>query len=274
MPEGWIKLHRSLLNWEWYDDINTKVLFFHLLLSCNYEQKKWRGVNIEPGQIITGRYKLSEQTGLSEQQVRTSLSKLKSTNEITIKTTSKFSVITVVSWKSYQQPNQQPNQQSTNNQPTSNQQVTTTKEGKNIKNDKNSNTIADFSSACIKKVFLEFRSDDYYWTPKDGTASKQLLKKIIFKFKRKNNRPPDEQEAADLFRYVMANLNKVNNGWYDNKGIAVINSGFNDIVEELKNTKHGKTTNAAGATTAGSQKEYAEQFIEKFKGTEGGGGNG
>ena len=51
--EGWIKLHRKILDWEWYDDINTKVLFLHLLLTANHEEQKWRGKIIERGQLIT-----------------------------------------------------------------------------------------------------------------------------------------------------------------------------------------------------------------------------
>jgi predicted transcriptional regulator len=134
MSQGWIKLHRSLLDWEWYTDQNTSRLFIHLLLRANHKDKKWRGILIEKGQLLTGRKVLSEETGLSEQQVRSSLNKLKSTNEITIKSTKQSSVITVVAWESYQQDNQQINQQATNDQPTSNQQVTT---NKNVKNDNN-----------------------------------------------------------------------------------------------------------------------------------------
>lgn len=131
---GWIKLHRKMLDWEWYDDVNTKVLYLHLLLTVNHVDKKWRGFDVPQGSIITGRKRLSQETGLSEQQVRTCLEKLQSTNEITIKSTSLFSLISVTNWKSHQDNNQQDNQEATNEQPTSNQRVTTTKEGKNVKN--------------------------------------------------------------------------------------------------------------------------------------------
>ena len=130
MTVGYIKLHRRLLDWEWYDDINCYRLFTHLLLTVNYEPKKWRGIIVDSGQIITGRETLAKQTGLTEQQTRTALDKLKSTNEITIKTTSNYSIITITNWKHYQQDNQQDNQRITNEQPTNNQRITTTKEGK------------------------------------------------------------------------------------------------------------------------------------------------
>lgn len=134
---GWIKLHRKLLDWEWYDDINTKTLYLHLLLTANHADKRWRGVDVPQGSTITGRKRLAQETGLSEQQVRTCLEKLQSTNEITINSSSLFSLISITNWQEYQDSNQQNNQGATKEQPTSNQRVTTTKEYKNVKNNIN-----------------------------------------------------------------------------------------------------------------------------------------
>lgn len=133
---GWIKIHRKFLDWEWYDDANVFRLFVHLLLNANYEPSKYRGVVLAPGSVLTGRILLSEQTGLSQQQIRTALDKLKSTNEITIKTSNKSSIISIVSWNEYQEDNQQNNKQITNDQPTDNQRITTSKEGKEGNNGK------------------------------------------------------------------------------------------------------------------------------------------
>lgn len=102
MNSGWIKLHRKMTEWEWYTDHNTFILFMHLLLTVNYEDKKWRGVDVKRGQILTGRLKLSEETGLSEKAIRTALNKLKTTGEIVIKTASKYSVITICNYDKYQ----------------------------------------------------------------------------------------------------------------------------------------------------------------------------
>lgn len=90
-----------------------------------------------PGQFIFGREKAAESTGLGEQTIRTCLEYLKSTGRITIKVTSRFSVITLMKWAEYQTPwtesnqqtNQQTNQQVTSSQPASNQQVTTYNQG-------------------------------------------------------------------------------------------------------------------------------------------------
>ena len=44
LESGYIKLYRSLLSWEWYDDINTKTVFLHLLLTVSIEESKWHGI--------------------------------------------------------------------------------------------------------------------------------------------------------------------------------------------------------------------------------------
>lgn len=151
---GFIKLYRSMLKWEWYDDINVKVLFLHLLLKANYENKKWHGIEIERGCYLTTRSKLAKETGLSIQQVKTCLEKLKRTGEITYRATKQYTMIHIEKYGffqsyeqesnpqsnsqvTYEQPttnpqatNEQPtsNLQPTNEQPTSNLRATTTKE--------------------------------------------------------------------------------------------------------------------------------------------------
>jgi hypothetical protein len=134
MSNGWIKLHRQLLVWEWYDDINTSRLFIHLLLTANHKDKKWRGILIEKGSRLTSQIKLIDESGLTRQQLRTSLDRLKSTNDITIKTTAQHTVIYINNWESYQEDNQLANQQLTSVQPTTNQQLTTNNKVKNEKN--------------------------------------------------------------------------------------------------------------------------------------------
>lgn len=109
--EGWIKLHRKLLEWEWYNDNNTKILFLHLLLTANHKEKKWQGLTIKRGQKITSLAHLSQETNLTIQQTRTALSKLKSTNEITIKTTNKNTLITIEKYSDYQNKDDDDNKQ-------------------------------------------------------------------------------------------------------------------------------------------------------------------
>jgi hypothetical protein len=131
---GFIKLHRSILKWEWYTDANTFIVFIHLLLNAQWEDSRYRGYEVPRGSLVVGRKKLAKELKISERSVRTSLEHLKSTNEITIKSTNKFSIISITNWEKYQgmdvkidQPN---DQRPTNNRPTTDH----IKEIKNIRN--------------------------------------------------------------------------------------------------------------------------------------------
>lgn len=115
-----VKLFRSLLDWRWYKNGNTMRLFIHLILKANISDGYFESTVIKRGQLVTSRKTLSTELNLSEQAVRTALNHLKSTNEITIKGTPKFTIITIVNYDTYQSATNQ----STNEQPTINQQST------------------------------------------------------------------------------------------------------------------------------------------------------
>lgn len=140
MNVGWIKLHRQILNWEWYSDTNTFRLFLHLLLTANFKDQKYQGKLIKKGSLLTGRDKLSYETGLSVREVRTCLERLKSTNEIAIKSNSKGTEIQVVNYDKYQVETNE----TTNERPANDQQTTTIKEGKEGKQNKEKKNIPDF----------------------------------------------------------------------------------------------------------------------------------
>lgn len=131
--EGFIKLYRKMLNWEWYTDINTKVLFLHCLLKANYKEAKWQGVTIERGSFVTSIRHLADETGFTIQQTRTALEHLTSTHEITQKKTSKYTIITIVSYSKYQADNTENNTQKTHRKHTkqhNNNTLVTTREKK------------------------------------------------------------------------------------------------------------------------------------------------
>lgn len=135
---GWIKLHRKFLDWEWFSDGEMTKVFLYLLLSANYENKSWKGIAVKRGQLIIGRKALAKRLGITERQIRTCLTKLKTTNEVTIKTTNKFSILTIVNYNLYQAKDEEATSETTSNQsnerPANDQQTTTTKEIKKLRN--------------------------------------------------------------------------------------------------------------------------------------------
>lgn len=142
--QGYIKLYRSLLDWEWYADINTKCLFIHLLLICNHKDNIWKGKEIKRGQTFSSISHLAKSTGLSEMMVRTSLKKLKKSKNVTCDITSEGSLITICNYNTYQSsdlPSNKPiNKRVTSEQQANNKRVTT---NNNDKNDKNENNEED-----------------------------------------------------------------------------------------------------------------------------------
>lgn len=148
--EGWIKLHRRFLEWEWFGSSDMVKLFVFILISANYDNSSWRGIEIKKGQYLTGIKSLSYKTNISEQTIRTCLSRLKNTGEITIESTNKYSIITICNYDSYQSDKKTTNNQN-NKQSTSNQQTTNNiKEYKNTKKEKNNNETFDFFEELIK----------------------------------------------------------------------------------------------------------------------------
>lgn len=136
---GYIKLHRSLLNWEWWDDHNATRLLIYLLIKVNWTDKKWKGILIEAGSLVTSWERLSKDTGLSKQQVRTAMSKLENSKEVTRKATNKNQHIRLVKWEKLQSDedhNKQTNRQLTGKQHSNNIQITPTKESKEYKEGK------------------------------------------------------------------------------------------------------------------------------------------
>lgn len=131
MDSGWIKLHRKMTDWEWYTDVPTKTLFIHLLLTANHKPTKWRGIDVPIGAKITSREKLSQETGLSQRQVRTALSHLESTNEVTKSSTATYTLIQLTNYQKYQPTDQVSDQPATNYRPSTDQPATTNKNDKN-----------------------------------------------------------------------------------------------------------------------------------------------
>lgn len=134
---GYIKLWRSMVDWEWYKSPVVKSVFIHLLILANHAERRWMGVELKKGQFATSVESIHQATGHTTQQVRTALTKLKSTNEITIKTTNQFTLITIDNWESYQntlpESTNEITTDSTNEQQTDNKRITT---NKNIKKEK------------------------------------------------------------------------------------------------------------------------------------------
>ena len=144
----YIKLNRKLMDWEWYRNINTCRLFIHMLIKANWKDGRFEGKTIPRGAFVSSIGNLAEETNLTNDEVRTALKHLISTNEITKQSFSKYTVFTVNNYSKYQDvPKQIPNQIPSSSQPIPNL-FPTIEEKKEIKNKKEDTNVSK------KKVFV------------------------------------------------------------------------------------------------------------------------
>lgn len=181
--EGYVKLHRKILSWEWYADRNVRDLFLHILLSAAFAPVSIRGVSLKPGQLITSLGKLSEGTGLSVQQTRTALSKLQSTGEITVEITNRFSIITVVNWGLYQELPPDTSRRDTGGEPANRQaglQKSTDCQQENKKeNNFNNNNYISLVKEPVRSAFAEFsRMRSEKGKPLTETSARLIIEKL------------------------------------------------------------------------------------------------
>jgi hypothetical protein len=239
MDNGWISLYRKILEWEWWDDHNTTRLFIYILIKANHQSKKWKGIDVNRGQHITSRDKLSLATGLSHQQVRTALNKLISTNEVTINTTNNYTVISVNNYENYQGNNQPDNQRITNKQPTDNQRITTNNND-NKENNDNNNTY-------IGKVYENYRQR----INSNAKLTDKGRKKILTRLK---------SYSVDDLSQAMANFS-ADNWWVENnahRGVA----WFFDSDDRIEQFLLLKTARLSGRQQA---RKRGEEFKSTYK---------
>lgn len=141
---GYIKLYRKVLEWEWHDEPITVATFIYCLLRANYDLQRWHGELVQPGQFITSMSNMASDIGISRQNLKTAINHLKSTHTLTTKSTNKWTLVTIEKWAEYQSAGEKVTNGITNgltneltsNQLSTNQQPTTIKEYKEYKENK------------------------------------------------------------------------------------------------------------------------------------------
>lgn len=133
---GYVKLHRSLLDWEWWDDHSATRVLTYLMLSVNWQQKQWMGMTIEPGSIVTSYAIIAKSCGITEKQARRSMKVLELGSVIERKRAGKGQLVTLGNWDKYQSDEPQEGRQRAGKRAAKGQakgsERATTKEGKEI----------------------------------------------------------------------------------------------------------------------------------------------
>lgn len=141
---GFIVIHRKMKKWEWFDDLNMCGFFLHLLLLANWEDRRWHGIVIKRGSFVTSYRKLAESMHVSEATIRRWIKRLISTGEVAVNSTSRYTVISIVSYDFYQTKKESNDAQKTRSRRTSNAQPSheryTTEQYNNNNNNNNKNS--------------------------------------------------------------------------------------------------------------------------------------
>lgn len=176
--KGYIKLHRSMLDWEWMDDAVTVQVYVYCLLRANYEAQRWHGVIIQPGQFVTSLGNMAEDLKLTKGQLRTALNHLKATHSITQSSTHHGTLITIEKWSEYQSAGEKvahaTTRQTTSTQHRDNIDIATDKEIEEYKNNKESERDKRESPEEIPDIRLAERYDPVQYHTEE--ESNQMLK--------------------------------------------------------------------------------------------------
>ena len=163
--QGFLALHRKIRESAVFNDLELYRLWTICLTEASHKEHEIlvgrQTVTLQKGQFLTGRFELHKmyhkglkpKNFVSEKTVWRWLETLQKIENVTINSTNKYSIFTVVNWSFYQGNDQVNDQQVTNKRPTNDQQMTTNNNGNKGKKVKNGNKEKE-----LKTLYAEFVS--------------------------------------------------------------------------------------------------------------------
>ena len=188
--EGWVKLHRKLLNSRVFQNANLLKVFIWCLLKANHKGK-WvaiktgRGtteVYVGPGQFIFGRKKAAEELKMKPTSVHDRVKKLANLQILVIQPGTHYSLVIIVNWGLYQD-REIKSDTKPDNQPTTNRQPTDT--NKNVKNvKKETPDFFSLKSRYQNPDLIDQAFKDIASTRKGGKVAESILLAQLQKWER------------------------------------------------------------------------------------------
>jgi hypothetical protein len=202
MHRGYIKLWRKLFDSKMHRNHKLYVLWTWLLGNVTHKEMVYfegnKHITLMPGQIVTGRKRLADELSMGVQSVRTILHSLEKLGNLTIKSTNRYSIITIVNWNTYQSDEEKSTNKLTNNQPATNQQLTTKQEQKNVRT-KEIIILPDFLDPEVWKEFKKYRQNGK--TKFTEYAQKLAINKLT-KLKAEGNDPNEVIKQSILMGWL------------------------------------------------------------------------
>ena len=189
MTDGYIKLWRKVLDGDMLKNHKLFIFWAWCLLKASYKQYKitvgFQEIELLPGQFIFGLKAASRETQLSIQNIRYCLRSLQGTQNLTIKTTNKFSILTIANWDLYQgngiEINNQNNKQVTNKRQTSNnkqeRKESKEEEYKSFVDENDFNTFWDLYPRKDAKIIAK---EKYLKVAPDEKTRQQILDAVVY----------------------------------------------------------------------------------------------
>ena len=298
MNTGWIKIYRSLLYWEWADVPEMVALWVRLIIRATHEDSQWHGVTISRGQLVTTTAKLAAESGLSPQQVRTCLDRLKASNQINTQTTNKYTIITICKYEAYQETEtteQQTNgKQTTRKQQTNNTQATSIsriKEQEELINKPPTPLQGDAPEQPEKpiveqpakparekahavtrydrvweEIYTKLTANTFFWTKRENVAVQSIVGRIT-KMMEEAGRDPTDTEKENAMRWFVESLWQLDDQWIRTNFVPhVIDGKFNEYYNQLKQAKNGKPKHNTAGNPTGVSADYLARLTQQLAG--------
>ena len=190
---GWVRLHRTISEKGWYKKSDYVHLWIHILLKATHKGMEFmfdgKNCKLMPGQFITGRKKLSEETGINESKVQRILTFFeKNEHQIEQQKTTKNRLITICNWEKYQSiffDEQQTEQQPNNNRTTTEQQLNTYNNANNINNANNANkpekVVLPFDEEFAKhwNLWKDYKDKELKFKYKTPQSEQAAIKELV-----------------------------------------------------------------------------------------------
>jgi len=188
MPRaGYWKFYRKIWDWPYAKRPAYLSVWCWLISEAAFKNKKSvlfhkKQVYLKPGQLTCGAYQIQRGTGVKRGTVERILKTLKNEEQIDKQTDRHCSIITILNWDRYQINEEQIEEQVRNTRGTGEEQVRTTEECKNDKNDKNiilapSNDVADPINQIFKVFYDTINPAINYANKASRSSAKWLIDK-------------------------------------------------------------------------------------------------
>lgn len=280
---GWLKLHRQMLEWEWFADSHTMHVFLYCLLKANFSDSRYKGIEVRRGELFTSTAKIAIETGISAKAVRIALDKLQSTGEIETQGASRGTKITICKYDQYQ--NEEPDKGQTEGQAkgkpkgkrgaseranegqalyNKKERSIIIQEEEEFKN-KEENTSGDFSPVLphnsLIKIYIDWYEEKLQVKYKfsggqDAKAIKEISKYIHGAIKQRQGREPTCNEIEYGFIHILKSWDMWDSFYQQQLKISQINSNLPNILANIKGIKNGQNN-----STLNDDREYIKAAV-------------